>query len=133
MRKTTASLTLFVTALLMWIGTFAQMQPARAANEPTITSFTASVGVVDRNALTARTARVPVSWITTNRPITSNLFFEQILPDGSTINVELPRLLPWVNSSGDGMAAPILPTGANEIRLRVRLSDLLTREVYSQR
>ncbi|MBC7814003.1 MAG: hypothetical protein H7175_22815 [Burkholderiales bacterium] len=117
----------------MWVGTFAQVQLARAANEPTLTSFTASVGVVDRNALTARTARVPVSWVTTNRPITSNLFFEQILPDGSTINVELPRIIPWVNSSGDGMAAPILPTGANEIRLRVRLSDLLTREVYSQR
>jgi hypothetical protein len=131
MKKTTV--VFFVTVFLLWIGTFAQVQTARAVNEPTITAFSASVGTVDRNALTQRTARVPVSWATINRPFTANLFFEQILPDGSTINVELPRLIPWVNSSGDGMAAPILPYGVNEIRLRVRLTDLLTRETYSQR
>jgi len=83
--------------------------------------------VLTRTALSNRTARIPVSWAAANRPILANLVFEQILPDNTIINVELPRLVPWVNSSGNGIAAPILPMGnSTEIRLRVRLVNILT-------
>src|SRR5215813_8247677 len=62
-----------------------------AQNGPQITSFTSTATTVDRTALTNRTARIPVSWTTSNRPEGSNLVFEQALPDGRVLNVELPR------------------------------------------
>jgi hypothetical protein len=109
--------------------------PAQSADrQPAITSFTTPVTAVDRTTLANRTARIPVSWVAINRPLIANLVFEQVLPDGSAINVELPRLIPWVASVGDGIAAPILPAGdAREIRLRVRLVHMLTGHVYDMR
>jgi hypothetical protein len=102
--------------------------------DPQITSFTTSATSVSRAALSDRTARMPVSWATENRPVVANLVFEQVLPDGSTVNVELPRLIPWVNSSGDGIAAPILPDGGqNNIKLQVRLINVLSGVEYDTR
>ena len=66
-----------------------------------------------------------MSWDTTNRPFIANLVFDQVLPDGSALNVELPRLLPWVASTGQGMAAPIFPSeDATEIVLRLRMVNM---------
>ena len=96
--------------------------PVQAQGTPQITSFNTTATAVGRTALTGRTARIPVTWTTVNRPLTANLIFEQILPDGSVVNVELPRLIPFVASNGDGIAAPILPGGdVSTITLRVRL------------
>lgn len=107
---------------------------AAQSNAPRITAFTTSLTSVDRTALANRTARVPVAWATQNRPVFANLFFEQIMPDGGVINVELPRIIPWVNSAGDGMAAPILPSdNATEITLRVRLMSLLNGQLLDER
>jgi hypothetical protein len=99
--------------------------PSSAQTSPDITSFTTSFSNVGRQALQNRSARIPVTWTTSNRPLTANLVFEQIFTDGTSINVELPRLIPWVSSNGDGIAAPILPTGnATTIVLRVSLVSL---------
>ncbi|MCU0514735.1 MAG: hypothetical protein MUE40_19445, partial [Anaerolineae bacterium] len=108
---------------------------ARAQNaQPAITDFSSNMTAVDRAALAGRTARVPVRWNVVNRPLLANLIFEQVLPDNSVINVELPRVIPWVNSSGDGIAAPILPAAsATEIRLRVRLAHIITGTNYAVR
>jgi hypothetical protein len=97
-----------------------------------ITSFTATSGSVTRASLANRTARVPVSWNVDNRPATSNLYFEQILSNGATVNVELPRLIPWVASQGVGVAAPVLPGDdkATSIRLTLTVKDLFTQKVY---
>src|SRR5690606_37328545 len=104
-----------------------------AGGSPAILSFSTPLTDVNRNALIQRTARVPVSWDTTNRPFIANLVFDQVLPDGSALNVELPRPLPWVASTGQGMAAPILPSeDATEIVLRLRMVNMLTREVYDE-
>lgn len=100
---------------------------------PDITSFTTTAANVSRAALDNRTARVPVSWTTANRPLLSNLVFEQVLPDGTELNVELPRSFPWVNSNGDGIAAPILPTASvSEIRLKVTLFNLINGQTYDE-
>lgn len=109
--------------------------PAQTAGgEPAILSFTTPLTSVDRSALGQRTARVPVSWDTANRPFIANLIFDQVMPDGSAVNVELPRPLPWVASTGNGMAAPILPEGQpTEITLRMRMVNMLTREVYAEK
>ena len=122
--------TLILLILMILVGS-AQAQQSSA---PTIQSFTAAAQVVDRTALQNRRVRIPVSWNTVNRPLTANLYFEQVLPDNSWINVELPRLIPWVASTGDGVVAPIEPfSGATEITLRVRLVDFFTQQVYSER
>jgi hypothetical protein len=103
---------------------------AAQGTTPDITSFSTSYTSIGRDALTNRTARIPVSWATVNRPLSANLYFEQVLPDNSTINVELPRLNPYVASSGQGIAAPILPGGnATTIRLRVTLKNLFNNAV----
>lgn len=104
--------------------------PAQAQTTPDISSFTTSFSNIGRQALENRTARIPLSWTTVNRPITANLVFEQVFADGSVINVELPRLIPWVNSNGDGIAAPILPAGnPTTILLRVSLVSLFNGRV----
>ncbi len=99
----------------------------QAQGAPQITSFNTTATSVGRTALTGRSARIPVTWTTSNRPLTANLIFEQILPDGNIVNVELPRLIPFVASNGDGTAAPILPGGdVSTITLRVRLVNTFT-------
>lgn len=106
--------------------------PAQPA-EPQITTFTTSATGVHRDALEARTARVSIAWAVENRPPTANLQFEQVLPDGDAINVELPRADLWVESAGTGVAAPILPPGdPPTITLRARLVDMESGEVYSE-
>lgn len=100
---------------------------------PTIVSFTTTADRVDRTALETDIARVPVAWEVVNRPINANLVFDQLLPDGSFVNVELPRENPWVASSGEGIAAPVLPAeDATEIELRLRLFDTETNDIYDE-
>jgi hypothetical protein len=114
--------------MLLLVGPVVQAQPT-----PDITSFSASVTTVSRGALENRTARVPVSWTTANRPLFANLAFEQVLPDGAVVNIELPRAFPWVISSGEGLTAPVLPaasTGA--IELRVILYNIFDNSVYDR-
>jgi hypothetical protein len=124
-------LILIVVLALLGIATGVTTAQSSAAR---ITAFTTTLASVDRAALSNRTARVPVSWATQNRPVFANLFFEQVMPDGGVINVELPRVIPWVNSNGDGMAAPILPSdSATEITLRVRLMSLLNGQLLDER
>jgi hypothetical protein len=108
--------------------------PPEQANRPAITAFTSTATVVDRTQLAQRTARIPVSWATANRPNTANLVFEQVLADGRVVNVELPRDNPWVASSGTGVVAPFPPgDSATSVQFRVRLVDLLTQNTLDQR
>jgi len=100
----------------------------------TITAFATTATLVDKTQLAQRTARIPVSWATSNRPSTANLVFEQVLPDNRVVNVELPRDNPWVASSGNGVVAPFPPGGnATQVNFRVRLVDLLTQNTLAQR
>ena len=105
------------------------------AGQPMITSFATTAASVSRGALETRTARIPVEWTTANRPLLATLVFEQLLPDGSVVNVELPRVFAWVNSNDRGMTAPILPagTGVTTITLRVSLVNIVTQQVFDQK
>jgi len=104
------------------------------APEPRISVFSTSATSVQQDALAAGTARVPVSWAVVNRPQNSNLAFEQILPDGTVANIELPRDFILVPTEGTGSVAPRSPGAeATEITLRVRLFDIGSAQVYDQR
>ncbi len=125
---------IILAVLLSFIVGNAQAAPLSQNKSPAIIDFSTAVTVVNRATLRQRLVRLPVTWQAINRPLTANLVFEPVLPDGSAINVELPRLFPWVSSSGAGIAAPIEPpTGVNEIVLRVVLRDVFSQRVYSER
>src|SRR5690606_11335978 len=110
-------------------------QTPTPTGEPFNLTFSTTVSSVSRQELAMGTARIPVSWSVSPRPVDTNLYFEQVLPDGSTLNVELPRSNPIVNSSGNGVVAPILPSGqnVNQIVVRVRLASLSGPTTLAQR
>ena len=103
------------------------------ADPPKIEVFSTEVESLSTGDLTAGTARVQVSWTVRNRTPTTNLRFEQVLADGSTAVVELPRPNLWVPSSGQGPLAPVLPGGGEDVQLRLQLVDLADGSVLDER
>lgn len=107
--------------------------PAAAQGEPRIAQFNAALTSISRAQLNDGSVRVPVQWAAVNRPVFATLIFEQILPDGRVVNVELPRSTPWVNSSGTGIVAPQPVGNASEVVLRVRLYSYWLARQYDER
>lgn len=99
---------------------------------PEIVLFQTEANSVNRSDLVSGSARVPVSWRAVNRPEALNLVFEQVMPNGSIVNIELPRAQLWVNSEGQGMVAPKDPgSTAPTIQIQIRLYSTLTQETFS--
>jgi len=97
---------------------------------PVVQSFTTGTASVDPRALIEKRARVDVSWQVNNRPPGSNLVFEQIFDDGSSVSVELPRTNLWVASTGSGVVAPIAPPVGLFVKLRLRVVDMTSGNAY---
>jgi hypothetical protein len=93
-------------------------------------TFTSPVTALDPEEILDTTA-VVVSWDVTNRPEGSQLVFDQVLPDGSQINVELARPRLFVPSSGTGAVQPRLPAGATDITFRLSVVDAISGDVYA--
>lgn len=129
MMKRLMSLVVCGVVLLLLLGSTVLAQ----TTSPRITSFGTAAGFVNRSELVNRTARVPLAWTTEARPIGANLIFEQVLPDGTFVNVELPRRFFWVSSNGEGVAAPLLPDDASEVVLRMRLMNVFDGTEYDRR
>ena len=84
--------------------------------------FTATDPGADAIAMATRAARLGVTWAVDYRPQGTNLVFEQVMANGTTYNVELPRSFTQVPSSGAGQVAPLLQRGdVTQLRLRLRL------------
>ncbi|MBL8160630.1 MAG: hypothetical protein JNJ61_01495, partial [Anaerolineae bacterium] len=115
-----------VFALIFGLAVSVQAAPAQQqSSAPGISEFTSSATMVDRTALASRKALIPVRWVAVNRPNNSNLVFEQLLPDGRVMNVELPRQNPIVATAGEGVVQPFPPGGdATTVTFQVRLVDL---------
>jgi hypothetical protein len=99
---------------------------------PSIEDFTATAENVDVNALSQGSARIAVAWEVTNRLPTANLVFEQVLEDETVTSVELPRPNLWVASEGEGVVAPVSPQSASEVRLRLRVVDVISSQTYDE-
>jgi hypothetical protein len=99
---------------------------------PAINTFTSSVQQIEANALAQGTATVLVSWQVANRAPTSNLMVEQVLENGQSLSVELPRPNLWIPSSGQGPVQPVLPLTDNLVRLRLRVVDMVDDTVYDE-
>ena len=102
---------------------------------PAIRSFEADASTVDATALARGTARVAVRWEVANRLPESNLVFEQVMPDGRAVSVELPRAEVMVPSMGEGVVAPVMPPAgaASWIQLRLRVVDVNSGVTYDVR
>lgn len=100
--------------------------------EVTIDAFTSDAAAVDSQALADGSARVAVAWAISNRPPTANPVFEQVLPNGEAVVIELPREFLWVPSSGTGAVAPVMPEGGEQVQLRLRVVDLVDSTVYAE-
>lgn len=114
--------------LIIVLFTLAMAPPPQDAR-PSVSIWSSVTSIGERDLL-QRSVRLPVSWATTNRPDHSTLVFEQVLPEGA-INVELPRANPWVNSSGSGLVAPIMPPSGRPVVIQVRLLDLKTQRTLA--
>lgn len=101
--------------------------PARPTTAPAVVirEFTTVEQSVDALLLATHTETAILNWDVSNRPDNANLYFEQILPEGRAINVELPRDFMEVPSSGTGTVMPVLPRGDTlVIQLRLRVADM---------
>jgi hypothetical protein len=99
---------------------------------PIIHSFGALAASVDAAELAAGQVRIQVSWWVSDRLPTSNLVFEQVFANGGVLPVELPRDNMWVPSIGEGLVAPVLPRGEDQLRLRVSVIDVADGQTYAQ-
>jgi len=104
---------------------------AMDALTPAIEEFTASTASVNATDLAYGSARVEVRWKVKDRLPLTNLVFEQMLNDTTAQNIELPRDVLWVSSSGTGQVAPVR-AGDSEVRLRLRVVHVITGDVYSE-
>ena len=107
---------------------------AMEALTPTVASFMTTTASVDSASLDAGGVRISVSWRVDDRLPLTNLVFEQLLNEDGTQaqNVELPRDRLWVPSSGTGVVAPVPPPDGSLIRLRLRVVDVISADVYSE-
>ncbi|MEP0762117.1 MAG: PD40 domain-containing protein [Chloroflexota bacterium] len=102
------------------------------ALEPAIESFTTPAQSLAASVLASGGARVEVAWAVRDRHPLTALTFSQVLADGQTQNIELPREHLWVPSRGTGLVAPVLPVSGNEVRLRLALVHAISGEVLDE-
>lgn len=100
---------------------------------PSIELFTARQASIDANVLYYQGGTVSLAWRVLNRPVGTNLVFEQVLENGTAVSVELPRNQLWVASTGEGVVAPRLPERAKVFVLRIRLVNVSTGQTLDQR
>ncbi len=99
---------------------------------PAIATFSASQDSVAEASVERGNARVVVNWSVTGRPVNSQLVFDQVMPDGSQVNAELPRTVYYVPSNGVGAVAPVNPgAGQTGVQLRLTLVNVISGEVYA--
>jgi len=100
--------------------------------EPSIASFRVEETSIDANRLAYDNTPLVVSWEVTDRSPTSNLSFEQVMGDGSSVLVELSRRHLWIPSVGTGAVQPVFPDSGNVVALRLRLTDLISGQILDE-
>jgi hypothetical protein len=103
---------------------------AAPQDSPSIDSFSTVAQSIDTNLLVQSNTRLVVSWSISNRPPGSHLRFDQVLPDGSTVNAELTRAVLWVPSHGEGAVVPRPTASKADLVFRLSLINLTDGLVY---
>lgn len=102
----------------------------QSARAPRIERFAAASAGLYSGDLQAGSARLEVTWKVADRLPNSNLVFEQVFADGRSVSAELPRANLWIASEGRGVVAPVAPEGANRVRIRLRVADVISGQIY---
>jgi hypothetical protein len=100
------------------------------AKPPAITSFTTPNTTIQGSGFRNPNFTLPVNFAVVNRPARANLVFEQVLDNGSVVNIELPRFQRWIRSNGAGSVKPVADGG--ELTLRLSLVNVDTGAIYAQ-
>lgn len=103
-----------------------------AAASPSIEMFTSQSDRVPAVDVASNVGRAQVAWRVVDRWPTANLLFDQLLPDGSALPVELPREFLWVGSEGEGMVRVNAVEGSQVAQMRLRLIDVISGDVYDE-
>ncbi len=115
------------------IATLPYDMDAMSAQQPSIAAFTAQTDRVPAVDVASNVGRLEVAWQVENRWPTANLLFDQVLPDGSALPVELPREFLWVGSEGEGLVRINPVNGSDSAQIRLRLIDVISGDVYDER
>jgi hypothetical protein len=100
--------------------------------QPSIARFTAEPASITADTLGYGAPSITVAWEVADRSPTSNLVFEQLLPDDTTVSVELSRRNLWVNSTGSGVIAAVYPSDGKVVVLKLKLVDLVSGDVLDE-
>jgi hypothetical protein len=106
--------------------------PNQEAFASTIEEFNVLSEGIDPVRLNNRTSQLEVTWRIGNRLPNANLVFEQVFADGSARSVELPRANRWIPSQGRGAVLPTAEQGATVVRIRLRIIDMRTNNIYAE-
>ena len=94
--------------------------PNEAIYQPRLTFSTISP-TISRSYIQSSNPLFYVAWTVSDRPPNSNLRFDQIMPNGTIVNVELPRNDIFVASEGNGYVRLRNPGNVNQIVLIMSL------------
>jgi hypothetical protein len=100
--------------------------------EAHIVSFRSTRETINPAQIQDERAIVPVAWAVIERTPTSNLIFEQVLPNDEVISVERPRFNVWVPSVGEGSVLVYVDSRVPTITLRLSVIDLATDTLLDQ-
>ncbi len=64
-----------------------------------------------------------IHWHVANRPPNANLVFEQVLPNGEVVNIEMGEQKQWYNAFAEGTVQPQDPGAGYDVVLRLRVVD----------
>lgn len=85
-----------------------------------------SVLSLDLAVLSQSSVAVSVRYAVINRVPNSDLVIEQLLPDGTAVDVEPPRAQRWIVSAGELTVTTQITPETTALELRLRVVDLIT-------
>lgn len=103
-----------------------------ADTHPQVTVFSSILTALNTAQLADGKVFAPVHWMIDNRWPQANPVFEQVMPDGSVVSVELPRRNLWLPRLGDGVVTP-RDTAGQPVILQIRLLDVETGQTLDTR
>ncbi len=106
---------------------------ASAQTAPSIVSFTTMAKALDINQIVQSNTHLIVSWQVANRQPNTVIHFEEVMPDGSAVSVEPPRVSLWLPSQGQGDIIPRATPSKDTVDFRMILSDAVSGAVYDQK
>ncbi|HEX3052637.1 MAG TPA: hypothetical protein VHP83_18400 [Aggregatilineaceae bacterium] len=106
-------------------------QQAEDSEPPQIESFTTDTEIIPPYA--EQFSPMNLSWKVSHRSPTSQIKFEQILPDGNAVGLDLSYISDrWVRSEDRSFCAPQAWQNSGLVRIRMSVFDVFTGQIFDQ-